>query len=293
MMRKMTLFTIACCLLLTACNLPSTPIAAAPTEDVVATRVSQMLTSAPTFTAPAANPTAANPTAAPTSAAQPTTAPSATTAPAATSAPSATAAPSPTTPPGDPKNSLGKPNWSDTLDGGKSFYLFDNGNTRVTLENGALVLTGQNANGWLGWSLTFSHPAQNFYMEAVFNTQTCSGADTYGLVFRAPNENAGYFYNVTCDGKYSLHARDFSKDNDSPTVDLTSNSAIHPGSNQTNRLGVMANGDKIDLYANGILMHEITDSSYTAEGDFGALIAANATAGFTVRMEEISLWKLP
>ncbi len=288
-MRKMTLFIVACCLLLTACNLPSTPMAEAPTEDAVATRVAQMLTSAPTLTAPAA----ANPTAAPTTTAQPTAAASATSAPTATAAPSATSGPTPTTPSGAPKNSLGAPTWKDTLDGGKSFYLYDNGNTLVTLENGALVLTGQNANGWLGWSLTYSHPAQNFYIEAVFTTGTCSGADTYGLVFRAPNENAGYFYSVTCDGKYSLHARDFAKDNDSPTVEWTSSSAIHPGSNQTNRLGVMANGDKIDLYANGILMNQITDSSYTDKGNFGALIASNVTAGFTVRMEEISLWKLP
>ena len=142
-------------------------------------------------------------------------------------------------------------------------------------------------------SLTFSHPAQNFYIEAVFNTQTCSGADTYGLVFRAPNTDSGYFFSVTCDGKYGLHASDFTKNNDSPTVNLTSSSAIHPGSNQTNRLGVMANGDMISLYANGILMHEITDSSFTDKGNFGVLIAANATAGFTVKMEEISLWKLP
>jgi hypothetical protein len=112
-------------------------------------------------------------------------------------------------------------------------------------------------------------------------------------VFRSPRADAGYFFGVTCDGRYDLHTRDFTANTDNTLIDLVANGAIHPGSDQANRLGVLANGEKISLYANGILLQEITDSTYPDPGNFGAIVAANDTAGFTVKMDEISLWKLP
>ena len=274
---------------LAGCNLP-TGFVAAPTTDAVATQVAQLLTAAPTFTlpapeaAPSDTPVPATPTLEPTAAD--------TQAPPTQAAPAAPAA-SPTFPSGDPKSGLGAPTWHNTLDTGKNFYQYENDNTRVVMENGALALTGLSSNGWLGWSLTYSHPAQNFYLEGTFIPQTCSGADMYGLVFRAPSADAGYFFGVTCDGRYNLHARDFTAGTDTNLIQLTANSAIQAGSNQVNRLGVKANGDKIALYANGILLQEITDTAFTKEGSFGALVAANDTTGFTVKMDEISLWKLP
>ncbi len=75
-------------------------------------------------------------------------------------------------------------------------------------------------------------------------------------------------------------------------IGLTTGAGIVTGSNQANRLGVRAEGDRISLYANGNLLAEITDSTFS-EGNFGAFIAANETPGFTVWMEEISLWNLP
>ncbi len=282
-------------LLLSACNLPNRPIQ--PSSDhAIETQVSQLLTTQPTTPAPpviTATPEAPQPAANTATIAVPaTTAPTPTNIPSFTPVPTR-AQPAPTLPSGDPRNSLGAPTWHDSLETAKAFYLYENDNTKVTQDNGALVLTGKLANGWMGWSLTFSHPATNFYIEATFTPQQCSGTDLYGLVFRSPSTDAGYFFGVTCDGRYNLHARDFKENTDTTLVELTANSAIQAGSNQTNRLGILANGDKLGLYANGILLDEITDSTYSAEGDFGALVAANETPDFSVHMEEISLWKLP
>jgi hypothetical protein len=285
-MRKIALSFILCLFLLTSCNLPTGPVASTPTSDAIATQISQILTAAPTATIPPVEPgQAPSLTPAP---ATPTFAPTETTQPAA-----ATNAVAPTLPSGDPKSSLGTPTWNYTFDSGKAFYQYENDHTRVTMENGALVLSGLTADGWSGWSLTYSHPAQNFYLEGTFSPQACSGADLYGLVFRAPRTDAGYFFEVTCDGKYSLHARDFTAGTATTLVQSVASSAIQPGSNQVNRLGVMASGDKISLYANGILLQEITDSTFNVEGSFGALVAANETAEFTVKLTEISLWKTP
>lgn len=281
--------------LLAGCNLPTRSLPVTPTGDPVATQVSRLLTQSPTQTA------APTLTAAPTE----TSVPPTETAPAATAtaamAATATAAaaavttplPTPTTLAGDPKASLGEPTWRSTLDSTNIFYQYENENTKVAIENGALVLTGLSNNGWLGWSLTYSNPAQNFYLEGVFSPQTCSGADLYGLVFRSANNDSGYFYGLTCDGRFNLHARDFKDGTDKVLVDLTPASPIQMGSNSVNRAGVWVNGSDIKLYANGSLLKEITDDTFKEKGNFGAIVAANNTSGFTVKMDEISLWVLP
>lgn len=273
-----TILSILLVLMLAACNLPTGPSATTATPDAIATQISLLLTSAVTAT-PAA-PVATN-TQAPS--------PTVTVAPSPTPGPEATATATATLPPSTAED---PPDWTDSLDGGKTFYQFDNGNTRVSLEGGHLALTGINADGWLGWSLTFSRKPADFRLEAVFTSQACSGSDISGLVFRAPDTDSGYFFGVTCDGRYSLHARDLADDADSTLIGLTTGAGIVTGSNQANRLGVRAEGDRISLYANGNLLAEITDSTFS-EGNFGAFIAANETPGFTVWMEEISLWNLP
>jgi hypothetical protein len=293
MLRKGLIFLVAL-LLLTGCNLPNRTIASGtPTVDAIATEVSSLLTQMPTSTTTGSS---EEPTATATFAASDTPVPATATSTPAQSTqetPQQTATMTPTITAGDPKSALGEPVWRNTLDSAEKFYLYENEGTRVTHENGALVLSGLLSNGWLGWSLTFSHPAQHFYLEAVMNTQTCSGADQYGLVFRAPDTEAGYFYGVTCDGKFFLEARDFSDDSSRTIVDTTANTAIQTGSNAVNRLGVMASGDRLSLYANGVLLGEVNDTTFTDEGNFGAFIAANATPGFTVRMDEIAVWDLP
>lgn len=260
-----------------ACNIPSKSTAT-PTSDAVATQVSQLLTLMPTPTTPIQVETV-TPTVVifATDTSEP---------PLPTQTP---LTPSPTAPPIE--NSR-EPDWRDTLDGGKAFYKFENENSRVTQQDGKLILTGLTPNGWLGWSLTFSQEPRNFNLEAVMIPQACSGTDLYGLVFRAPNANSGYFFGLTCDGRFNLHRRDFEDGTDEILAELTNHPAIQPGANAVNRIGVKAEDSKIGLYANGTLLEEFTDSTYQ-QGYIGAFVAANETAGFTVWMDEISLWNLP
>jgi len=274
--RALSLTLIA--VLLAGCNLPTSPIDTTPTVDPVATQISLLLTQMPTATA------AATATSTPSVTAEPTQAQ-----PTAESSPTPTA----TLSAGSLRASLGAPAWTDSLETGKAFYQYENDNTKVVMTGGALELTGITANGWMGWSLPFSQKPQNFYLDALFTPQTCSGADVYGLVFRAPDTESGYFFGVTCDGRYNLRSRDFGDGTNVAVIELSQNAAIHSGSGQTNRLGVHAVGNKIGLYVNDTLLQEVTDSSYASAGNFGAFVAANNTANFMVKMEEISLWNLP
>ena len=285
MLHKSALVILLGTLLLTGCNMPTGPISVTPTGDPISTEVSQLLTAMPTATSRPTD-TAAPPTAAPSDTPAPVEASPTPTQPAAAATAAATAT-------RDPDSSLGNPTWRETFDSGKAFYQYESDNTKVLMRNGALELTGLTANGWHGWSLTYSQKPRNFVLEGEFNTQTCSGADIYGLVFRAPNTDAGYFFGVTCDGRYSLHARNFANGEDSALVNLTTNSAIRTGSNQSNRIWVRVEGEKISMYANDVLLQEVNNNKYLNEGNVGAFVAANETAGFTVLLDTVSLWVLP
>jgi hypothetical protein len=277
---KTILYVSLAALLLSACNLPTAATATiTPTADAVATQVSQLLTEMPTATIDQPEPGITPEPAATATVDIPTDTPV---------PPTATL----TLAPSGPQETLGSPSWRDTLDTGKSFYQFENENTRVTHENGNLILSGLTANGWHGWSLTFTQQPDNFYIEATMVPQACSGSDVYGLVFRAPDVSSGYFFGVTCDGRYSLLARNFEDGMTIPLIQLSSSDSIQSGANAVNRLGVMAQGDRIGLYANGTLLQEIVDANYE-KGYFGAYVAANQTPGFTVWLDDISLWNLP
>jgi hypothetical protein len=131
----------------------------------------------------------------------------------------------------------------------------------------------------------------NFYIEIAFNLQNCSGTDEYGITFRSPDYNLGYFFGFSCDGKYRLSAWD--GENLSDLIKWTANRAILSGGNQTNRLGVKAVSSHYIFYANDIQLQEIDDSTFTKTGTSGVFISSNNTPSFTVKIIDLSFWNLP
>ncbi len=131
-MRKLRMISLAALFFLASCNLPAGQPSSTP--DWVATQVTALLTSQP-------SPQPFEPTAATQLTATPETAATAT--PTETSMPTLT----PTTSPTDPREFLGSPDFTDTLDSGKSFGLenqtYDDDYTLIRVQNGALVLTSK------------------------------------------------------------------------------------------------------------------------------------------------------
>jgi hypothetical protein len=155
-----------------------------------------------------------------------------------------------------------------------------------------MVFTSLRAKGGLRWRLTSRNP-QDLYLEGTFTTVNCSGVDQYGLVARAPSysDGIGYYFGVTCNGQYYLLRWDNGGQNS--IVNLTSESKILAGSNQTNRLGLMIDGKTIRLYVNGNLIKELEDDGISGKGYIGAFVSAREDPAFTVKLEEIKLWTLP
>ena len=278
-MKKSALVIFLIILIASSCNLPySQP--AAPTPDIVATQVATLLTQPATPAVAVDTPAVSIPTAEATATPSPT----------ATSAPTATS----TTSPEDPRTLLGAPDFTDTLDSGKSFGLdskaYDDDYTFIRVENGALVLTSRYATGFRGWR-TGGAKLGNAYLEAKVHVGECAANDMYGLVFRSPDFIKGYWFQVTCNGSWSLGY--WNGDEYTGLADgANPGGALLTGSNQTNRLGVWTSGSQIKLYINGKLVTEVNDSSQTDPGSYGAVIASFNTPNLTISIDEFAYWKL-
>jgi len=226
--------------------------------------------------------------------------------PAATHTPlpnTATPVPSPTdtavpevtptsTPEADPRQILGSPVWGAVFtDGTQTWFQYDDANGKAEVRDNMLVLTSYRANSFDNWSMSYQ-PMTDFYLELRFTTgPECSGKDRFGILFRAPDSTQGYLYNVSCDGSYQVRLWDGEAFTE--LIGWTINENIVPGPDVEHRLGVWAEGDQYELYVNGFLVGEFSDSTYVKEGSFGAAYAAADTENFTVDVTEARVWNLP
>jgi hypothetical protein len=210
--------------------------------------------------------------------------------------PSITNSPEPTltSTPADFAAQLGAPIYSNSLDSGKAFGIdstgYDDGYTRITLSDGAMVMSSYSANGWRSWRLS-DRGMSNFYLEGTFTTRTCAGRDQYGLVFRSPDyaTGEGFYFGVTCEGKYALLLSDGT--HIQALIDWTPSDKIKVGSNQTNRLGVLVEGSGISLFINGEKVNETSNSTYLDATKVGVYFLALNTPGFTVELDQFNMWK--
>jgi hypothetical protein len=289
-------------LFLTGCGRASTP--ATPDLDQVATIVAATITAMPTSTLiPESGTISPSPTVTP-EAEYPTHTPTITLTPTHTDTPPQTITPTLTptqtgTPPQtitptldaeDPRAIFGDPTWKASFKDSSNWYTFEDKQVSIQVKDNTLVMHSYKANNYESWSMA-NPTISDFYLEieGTFG-EACRGKDRYGLIFRAPNPNQGYLFGISCDGFYRLRAWDGEEFTE--LVDWSQSEHIQTGPNQVNRIGVMANGDKLLCYVNGKLVEEIRDSTY-AKGVFGTYIAASETPGFTVVISQAAYWKIP
>ncbi len=203
---------------------------------------------------------------------------------------SPTPSPSPTFSASDPRASLGVPTWEDDFENDGDFFLYSDSHVRFEMKDGQMELEAFNPDFYSGWSLGWRKDT-NMVLEATFSVSTCADRDMVGLVFRAPDNGKGYLYGITCDGRYSL--RYWDGEQMSWVQNLTSHSALKVGSDQTQRVAVWTNGNQIGLYANGELLKELFDTTYTGEGPFGVFISSAVTPNFQARVSEWLYWNSP
>ncbi|HUF39669.1 MAG TPA: NBR1-Ig-like domain-containing protein, partial [Anaerolineales bacterium] len=178
---------------------------------------------------------------------------------------------------------LGTPDWRDEFDSGANWFNLNTDNVSFVFDDGMLRMRAKIAGGGDFWGLSNRPDLQNFYIEAEFITgDACSGLDRYGLLVRAPEPNAGYVFNISCNGQFRIYEWD--GDNYNQLHAWTASSAIETGPDATNVVGIWAEGDDIRLYINDILVAELDVSIYD-EGRFGLLVGSTNTANFDVYVD--------
>jgi len=200
--------------------------------------------------------------------------------------------PTPTLDADDPKAGLGDPDFFDDFSSGESWPLYTDDHVSFQVKDSDLVMTAFNPDKYNGWMLTWP-VISDYYLEMTTKTQQCSGKDTYGNMVRAVKTDQGYIgylYNISCDGHYSL--RRWNGEQYVSLVDWTPSDQINSGSNQTNRLGLMLDGNQFTFYANGKQIGQFQDDTHR-EGRFGVVIGSANTPDLKVIVDEIAVWNLP
>lgn len=294
-MKKTVIFSLLFVLILSSCNLPSPQATPPPTEvspkDLIATMVAATITANPLI---AATETKA---ASPTITATPEVA-TATNTPEVTPTVTETSALEVTATSNDFAASLGPPTWKDTFVTSNGFFKkgtnsYEDEHTRIVIENGLMTLSSYGSPpNWLGWRLTYP-TIKNFYLETSFITHNCSGGDQYGMVYRAPDFESGFGYYMAfnCAGSYMLMRRD-----DAGQVNLinwTQINDILAGSDQNNRMGILASDNTYALYVNGTKIVEFSDAHFNDAGHFGPFIAYAQNPNFSIDLNSIAYWIMP
>jgi hypothetical protein len=266
-----------------------TPGTVAPTEEIETAEVTLTAvldlysTSTPTMTQVPATPTQTlTPTSLP------------------TETPTFTNTPQPTyTPPAsDPRLRLGPPASTDPMADEKTWNwpIGVQEFTAIAFEDGFVAFTGLKPQA--GWRLPVTTAFSDGYVEMTVRTGNCSGKDSYGIIFRVPvyqEADRGYLFSISCDGYYRFTVWDGKEGvsgHGTRLIDWRRSDAIISGSNQTNRVGVMAVGERFYLYVNGYLLNKdthLTDDTYPG-GNFGVFVNAAVTPNFTIFVDEMSFW---
>ena len=303
-MKKPLVSTLLVALVLTSCSLARQSTTVPP--DQVNTQIAIILTQNPPTQPPSGEiPVTVIPTLEFTNTVAPSNTPQATATaqPSPTLQPTETATPQPPTATPSPTNTsiatqasgdilskLGTPTYQETFANGNFWPLGEDQFTNLTLSGNSLKLTGLTRSD--GWRLTWPK-AKDFYLEATFNSGTCSGTDRYGLVARVSeleNANQAYLVSLDCEGSYAL--RKWDGKNMTNLLAWTASKDVHAGQNQENRIGLLAQGGTLSVYLNGLFQKSITDTTL-AEGYMGVFVGANQTQNYTVTITQFAYWDQP
>ncbi len=202
----------------------------------------------------------------------------------------------------DPVATYGQPTFDDPMDG-KNIEDWTNPSTgllpdtnfiKIAETNDKFYVTGKQTE-FSTWYFTWRE-LSDFYLQATFNSGTCTGKDAYGLIVRGPEHLAGvafgYVVAFSCDGSVWV----FRVDSASPysatdLVGWTPSQYIVAGSNKQNVMGIKAIGSMITVYANGHQIAQVTDNKY-ASGRFGVFVDAGQTSNYTYQVVHLSYWDL-
>jgi len=191
---------------------------------------------------------------------------------------------------------LGTPDWIDNFTSkSTAVYTGDDNLVNFSVEDGYLVMLAKQPVGDQ-WRMVNRPAIADFFLEATFETgPVCSAKDNYGFIIRAPGSkqgtvDSGYVFGFSCDGRFRFYRMDGGVYNG--VQNWTASANLNAGTEQVNKIGILAVGDSLAVYINGARVADWTDSTY-ASGAFGLMIGAQNTTNLEVLMDQIAVWSVP
>ena len=190
---------------------------------------------------------------------------------------------------GDPSEILGPITWINSFDEG-SLVIDDVANCgRAAFDHGRLVVSETGVGGRF-CTVLVQPGSGDYYVEVLAAQRTACTDAEYGLYLRGTIEGEGALFGVTCDGNFSLAYS--SEGFGGVFLDRLSENVLNSGPGPGNRLGVLARGDKLFIYANGAFLAEVSDEKFLEGGRFGLFVRTRPGNPVTVEFDDLKYWEL-
>jgi uncharacterized protein YraI len=190
----------------------------------------------------------------------------------------------------DPAALLGPPDLNDDFSNASNFQDTTTPCFESEIRDGKLFMNAVGEQGSFCWQIAGFSPIANSYMEVVGENLACEGSNRFGLFLRAPENDRGYMYGITCDGRYAMSYWDGTSTTE--LVAPTPNQAIQAGQSAINRIGILATGPIFDFYVNGIYLDRVVDDTFIEPGKMGFFVQNSSEQGFFVTYDDLKIWLL-
>ena len=129
----------------------------------------------------------------------------------------------------------------------------------------------------------------DFYLETVVDISLCRGDDAYGIIFRASSDQAFYRLWLTCRGAFRLERIRGAEVG--VLQDWTPATSVPIGAPVSLPLAIVADGQDLQIYANGVFQFAIRDPLYK-EGSIGFAARAAGDSPVTITFTKLKVYEL-
>ncbi len=186
------------------------------------------------------------------------------------------------------KPGVGKVLVEDAMTAATHWNAAASGDAAVTISERGLSVSAQ-PGGPPVVALHRSVILDDMYMEVTARPNLCRGKNSYGLVFRAPNDVAYYRFVAMCDG--SAAAERVSLGTARVLQPPTATADVPVGAPGDVRLGVWAHGSEFRFFLNDRYQFAVTDKNYVA-GWIGVYVEARGETPVVVTFADLRVYQL-
>jgi hypothetical protein len=129
----------------------------------------------------------------------------------------------------------------------------------------------------------------DFLFEVSVRSDLCTLDDEYGILFRVNPDSEHYRFTLTCDGEARV-SRTFGG-SEAALIPKTRTNAVFDGLLVENRLGVLAVGEDLRFFINGIEVFSVRDTT-SSVGKLGFIVRSRRGGQTTASFDDLAVYAL-